>query len=60
MFKNHEDLTWSGSRMEAKRSKTGEISCNKIVKCPTGQTKDLGFYPVGKKEPRNKEKKKNA
>lgn len=40
----------------SKRGKTGEISCSKIVKCLIGQTKDLGFYPVGKWEPRKKAK----
>lgn len=58
MFKNHEDLAWPGSRMEAIRGKNGEISRNKIVKCSIRQTKDLGFYPAGKRELRNKEKKK--
>ena len=40
----------------SKRGETGEIGCNKILKHLTGQTNDLGFYPVGKREPTKKAK----
>lgn len=40
----------------SKRGETGEVGCNKTLKHLTGQTKDLGFYPVGKREPTKKAK----